>query len=432
MGEKTYLHEMKITKSSPTINSFGGINFVIEALKRNGIFQLIDNQLGARSPQADYSFGEVLVGHYCATLCGAERLEDAELLRPVWGKIPDFRLPSSDTTGRVLKSLAVGDQEIKTDKAVHRINSNPQLNRLLLELSCHLGILNSEEEYVLDYDNLILDHEKFDSQKTYKYNYGSQPGVALIGKTPVYVEGRTGNSPAKFKLADTLERTFGLLAEKQIKIKAFRSDSAAYQKEVLELVEQKARHFYIRMRECTAYLRECAQVKDWKKVRINHCDYEVASIDYTLTGMEKAFRVVVYRVPNKNGQINLITQDANTYLGIITNDREMEEKDLIEFYNQRGAAETNFDVLNNDFNWSRLPFSDLCDNTVFLIMGAICKVIFQYVIETFSKTLSFLKPSFRLKNFLFHFMIVPAKWIRTGRQWVLKLFTEKSYEKCLI
>jgi hypothetical protein len=422
---------MKITKSSPTINSFGGINFVIEALRQEGIFQLVDSQLGARLPQADYSYSEVLVGHYCATLCGAERLEDAELLRPMWGKIPGFRLPSSDTTGRVLKSLAVDDQQIKTAKTLHRINSNPQLNRLLLEVSCHLGILNPAEEYVLDYDNLILDHEKFDSQKTYKYNYGSQPGVALIGKTPVYVEGRTGNSPAKFKLADTLKRTFDLLDEKQIKIGAFRSDSAAYQKEVFELVEQKAGHFYIRMRDCAAYLGECAKVNDWKKVRINHCNYEVASIAYTLTGMAKAFRVVVYRVPNKSGQLNLITQDAYTYLGIITNDWKMEEKDLIEFYNQRGAAETNFDVLNNDFNWARLPFSDLRDNTVFMIMGAICKVIFQYIIETFSKALSFLKPSFRLKNFLFHFIIVPAKWIRTGGQWVLRLFTEKPYEKCL-
>ena len=318
---------MKIKKSPPTINSFGGINFVVEALKRQGIPQLVDSQLGSRPPQADYSYGEVLLGHCCATLCGAERLEDAELLRPVWGNIPGFRLPSSDTTGRVLKSLSVRDQQIETDNALHRINSNPRLNRLLLETSCHLGILNSSEEYVLDYDNLILDHEKFDSQKTYKFNYGSQPGVALIGETPVFVQGRTGNSPAKLNLADTLRQTFALLDGKQV---------------------------------------------------------------------------------------NLITGDANTSLGIITNDREMDEKELIEFYNQRGAAETNFDVLNNDFNWSRLPFSDLCGNTVFLITGAICKVIYKYIIETFSKALSFLKPSFRLENFLFHFMVVPAKWIRTG------------------
>jgi len=422
---------MKITKSSPTINSFGGINFVIEALNQQNISELIDNQLCARPPQAEYSYSEVLLAHYCATLCGAERLEDAELLRPVWGKIPGFRLPSSDTTGRVLKSLSVEDQEILTDSTTHRINSNIPLNRLLLEMSCHLGILNSSRKYVLDYDNLIIDHEKFDSQKTFKFNYGSQPGVALIGKTPVYVEGRTGNSPAKFRLVDTLTRTFDLLDEKKINIGAFRSDSAAYQKEVFELVEERADHFYIRMRDCAAYLGQCAQVDQWQTIRINHCDYEVASISYTLTGTNKAYRVVVYRVPNKSGQINLITQDAYTYLGIITNDWEMEEKELIEFYNQRGAAETNFDVLNNDFNWSRLPFSDMCDNTVFLIMGAICKVIYQYIIGAFARVLSFLKPSFRLKNFLFHFMIVPAKWIRTGGQWVLKLFTDKPYEKCL-
>jgi len=401
-------------------------------MNRKGLPQLIENQLGIRPPQADYTYSEVLTGHWCATLCGAERLEDSELLRPVWGSIPNFRLPSSDTTGRVMKSLAVADEQtITPTDTEHRTNSNEKLNRLLLETSCHLNLLETGKDYVLDYDNVILEHEKFDAQKTYKYTTGSQPGVALIGKIPVYIEGRTGNSPAKFQLHQTLKRTFDLLDQKQLTIGAFRSDSAAYQKEVFELVEQRAKHFYIRMRDCASYLIQCSEVTEWTKVRLNHCDYEVASIEYTLTGMDKPYRVVVYRTPNRTGQINAFTQDAYTYLGIITNDRVMGEKELIHFYNQRGGAETNFDVLNNDFNWARLPFSDLKDNTVFMIVGAICKVIYHYIIQLFCKNLSFLKPTFRLKNFLFHFMIVPSKWIKTGRQWVLKLFTHKEYEKCL-
>ncbi len=52
--KKHCLHE-KITKSSPIFNSFGGINFVIEALDWQDILQLMENQLCARNPHADYS-----------------------------------------------------------------------------------------------------------------------------------------------------------------------------------------------------------------------------------------------------------------------------------------------------------------------------------------------------------------------------------------
>ena len=38
-----------------------------------------------------------------------------------------------------------------------------------------------------------------------------------------------------------------------------------------------------------------------------------------------------------------------------------------------------------------------------------------------------LKKTSRLKAFILHFISVPAKWIRTGRQNVLNLYTHKAY-----
>ena len=34
-------------------------------------------------------------------------------------------------------------------------------------------------------------------------------------------------------------------------------------------------------------------------------------------------------------------------------------------YNERGASEKNFDIQNNDFGWSHLPFSFMAENMVF-------------------------------------------------------------------
>ena len=37
------------------------------------------------------------------------------------------------------------------------------------------------------------------------------------------------------------------------------------------------------------------------------------------------------------------------------------EKDIITFYHERGANEKNFDIENNDFGWSHLPFSFMAE-----------------------------------------------------------------------
>ncbi|MBA7520755.1 hypothetical protein ES705_12852 [subsurface metagenome] len=93
----------------------------------------------------------------------------------------------------------------------------------------------------------------------------------------------------------------------------------------------------------------------------------------------------------------------------------MTDKEVFFFYNQRGAIERNFDDLKNNFNWGRLPFSFLNENTVFLIISVIAYIIYQYIINTFSTKVKFVKKTFRLKNFIFHFITVGSEWIGLNR-----------------
>jgi hypothetical protein len=57
--------------------------------------------------------------------------------------------------------------------------------------------------------------------------------------------------------------------------------------------------------------------------------------------------------------------------------------------------------------------------------------LFHYLTSFISKQLDFIKPNFRLKKFIYRFMVVPAKWIRRGRQDILKLYTDKKYHLLL-
>ncbi len=103
------------------------------------------------------------------------------------------------------------------------------------------------------------------------------------------------------------------------------------------------------------------------------------------------------------------------------------EKDIITFYNERGASEKNFDIQNNDFGWSHLPFSSMAANMVFMMVTAMLKNFYLYLVRHISEKVKPLKKTSRLKAFILHFVSVPAKWVRTGRQNVLNLYTNKTY-----
>ena len=103
------------------------------------------------------------------------------------------------------------------------------------------------------------------------------------------------------------------------------------------------------------------------------------------------------------------------------------EKDIITFYNERGASEKNFDIQNNDFGWSHLPFSFMAENMVFMMVTAMLKNFYLYLVRHISHKVKPLKKTSRLKAFILHFVSVPAKWVRTGRRNILNLCTNNTY-----
>jgi len=169
------------------------------------------------------------------------------------------------------------------------------------------------------------------------------------------------------------------------------------------------------------------QVENWTEVEIGFKKYQVASIQYTPFGEDKAYRYVVSREKNTDGQCNLFSGDHYLYRAIMTNDNEKSDLEVVLFYNQRGQSERLFDEMNNDFNWNKLPFSFLHENTVFMIIMAMCRNMYHYLLEQISKKVNFVKTNFRLKKFIYRFVVVPTKWIRQARQDILKVFSTKNY-----
>ncbi|SDD13079.1 hypothetical protein SAMN05216323_108912, partial [Williamwhitmania taraxaci] len=67
---------MKITYSSDTINSFGGINFADKIIREASIYDTIDQTLGIRGVKAQYSYSDLFRSYLMLVLCGGECAED--------------------------------------------------------------------------------------------------------------------------------------------------------------------------------------------------------------------------------------------------------------------------------------------------------------------------------------------------------------------
>ena len=172
------------------------------------------------------------------------------------------------------------------------------------------------------------------------------------------------------------------------------------------------------------------QQKEWKSVEVGYERFDVTSVSMDNLIEGKSYRLVVQRSPLKDKDGKQQTDMFGviyTYRCILTNNWTSTEKDIITFYNERGASEKNFDIQNNDFGWAHLPFSFMAENMVFMMVTAMLKNFYLYLVRHISEKVKPLKKTSRLKAFILHFVSVPAKWVRTGRQNVLNLYTNKTY-----
>ena len=70
---------------------------------------------------------------------------------------------------------------------------------------------------------------------------------------------------------------------------------------------------------------------------------------------------------------------------------------------------------NNGFGWARLPKSFMAENTVFLLLTALIRKFYKYIMERLDVKRFGLKATSHIKAFVFKFIYVPAKWIKKSR-----------------
>ena len=429
---------MKI-QNSKTISAFGGMNFVLEYLQKNKYGDLFNSHFPSLKNQSKYTWSDIIYSLLSIYLCGGDCIEDLQThLKEHFHNNPFVNIPSPDTVLRRLTQLSENNKECHTKRGLvnHPYNTNSTLEQLNIALLKKLGAFTTNE-LILDYDNTIIFNEKSDSKMTYKRNRGYQPGVCTVNEEQIlYIENRNGHSDAKSFQADTLKRMFNLLITNKInKADHFRADAASYQYDVIKLLNEKVKNFYIGCRN--SYIdKYFSAISKWESIK-DSCNDTIEVGEMMITPFQKQakddganpkeYRLVVKRKRKKDGQMELFTQDAYEYRAIVTNNNNFSAVEIALFYNHRGNMEKQFDILKNDFGWNQMPFSTIKSNTVFLYLSAMCRNLYFNIIGHFSKKIKALKPTYRIKKFLFRFIILPSRWVYRARQNQLRIYGQLNF-----
>lgn len=420
----------KVQIKNEKITPFGGIFFVTNQFKP--VERAIDEYLGRRCVSSGYQYGEIVRAMMCNFFCGGDRTEDINIIKERVGHGPGSRLCSPDTVLRMLAQLTVTDTVYESGSGKeYRFNTAESLNGLLVYVAVRCGQLVPGRTYDLDFDHEFLKAEKWDARRTYKGMPGYSPGVAVLtdAKTGeqviVGVENRDGNANVKFHQEDTLNRILYNLAQCGIKIRYARMDCGSYSKPVVKLLLEHCERVFIRAEMSQSLRARLDAPQVWRKAEINDIEVETTSLPFDAFGDDAPnCRLVVQRTRKERGeQLDVFDCGQYTCRAILTNEEQMAEKDVITYYNQRGAKEKILDQMDNDFGWRHLPKSEMGQNAVFMLITAIIRNFYERLLRIDMLKRFAIKTGTRMKAFINRLIAVPAKWVRSGRQNILNLYT---------
>ena len=420
----------KVQIKNEKITPFGGIYFVTKQFKP--IERAIDEYLGRRCVSVGYRYGEIVRAMMCNFFCGGDRTEDINNIKGRVGYGPDGRLCSPDTVLRMLSQLTTADTVYTSVSGrQYRFNTAESLNGLLVYVAVKCGQLVPGRVYDLDFDHEFLKAGKWDARWTYKGMPGYSPGVAVLTDVKtgeqviVGVENRDGNANVKFHQEGTLNRILYNLAQAGIKVRYARMDCGSYSRPVVKLLLEHCERIFIRAEMSQSLRAQLDAPQVWRKAEINNIEVETTSLPFDAFGDDAPnCRLVVQRTRKEQGeQLDIFDNGQYTCRAILTNEKKMNEPAVITYYNQRGAKEKILDQMDNDFGWHYLPKSEMGQNAVFMLITAIIRNFYERLLRIDMLRQFAIQAGTRMKAFIARLIAVPAKWVRSGRQNILNLYT---------
>jgi hypothetical protein len=344
-------------------------------------------------------------------------IQDDEALRTV---LDLKKLPKATTLGDWLRRM--GKQPQIQDAWV-------EVNKALLQSALHRC-----KKVTLDIDATEIVANKSGAQWTYNKNKGFMPMVGHIAETGqiVAMDFRQGNvSPAQDNLAFIQQCQQSL--PKHCSLKALRIDAAGYQTKIIEYCDEHSIDYAIRAKTSAAMRAqiEATSDSDWQPLIDKQGEPISGQATYRTSfcigDYKKAFTLIIQRKAIK-GQASLdLEAEENTggvslggyiYRAIATNRDELNDSQLIHWYNQRAEdSENRIKELKLDFGGDTLPCSDFKANALYFLISALSYNLFALMRQLLPEELA----HHRAMTLRWRLYAMAAKVVKTGRQLFVKL-----------
>jgi len=359
MLEQTVL-PFKLEETNDEITAHAGLALFGEFLFGLKLDQLIDSQLPAPGSGAGYACSRFVLPLVLMLQGGGRALEDLRELRAdagLRGLLGLDRIPSADATGDWLRRMGGG----------RGLGDLGAVNRAVVKRALSA---EARTDYTLDIDATLIAAEKAEAAYTYKGFKGYAPMVGHLAENGLIVhdEFREGNDSPGARNLEFLQACVARMPAGK-RIARFRSDSAAYQAQVIDYCEEQGIAFAIGADLDAAVRKSLSSVAEWREYQ----DGLIGETAHSMNATKGAFRLIAVKRPSQQS----LFVETSPRIKVIATNLSGSAEAVVAFYNQRGeSSENRIKELKLGLGMERLPCGDSAGNAAFFRIGVLAYNLF--------------------------------------------------------
>ena len=447
MAEKEGLLPFKLIEqdNGEALTSYGGLPLVVETCKALGLARLVKQHVRIKQRNRGYSESQYVQSVIALMAAGGDCLEDIERLRSDAGlKLLVGELPSAEAMRFFLYGFH--DEKLLEGRPDEGALIAQETEPLAGLWEVYRGVVlkasrkEEPQQATIDQDATVIESHKEQSRMTYLGERGYQPVINYWVEQDLILsdEFRDGNVPAGMDCLSSFLRASRALPQ-SVETIYFRSDSAAYQHKLLDVMRAGIeRHG----KTVPVYFAISADVSEmlrgkiislseprWKPLRklsekgLIEGRKEWAEVEFIPAAASvkkdmKPDRYLAIRVRPAQGEL-FSDGNAYHYYAVVTNRWEMDGEELLRWQRERcGSVEKVHDVLKNDLAGGVMPCGRYYANAAWWRLNCLCYNVIS-VMKRKALPKSFWPV--RMKALRFHLIGVAGKVVTHARTVFLKI-----------
>ena len=447
MAEKEGLLPFKLIEeeAGEALTSYGGLPLVVETCEALGLARLVKQHVRIKQRERGYSESQYVQSVIALMAAGGDCLEDIERLRSDAGlKLLVGEMPSAEAVRFFLYGFH--DEKLLERRPEEGAFIAPESEPLagLWEVNREVVLKASRKEEpkqaTIDQDATVVESHKEQSRMTYWGERGYQPLINYWAEQDLILsdEFRDGNVPAGMDCLASFHRAVRALPD-SVETIYFRSDSAAYQHKLLDVLREGVEHNGKKVPVYFAISADVSEVlrgkiislsesawkplrrlteKGWIEGRKEWAEVEFIPSASSIKKDMKPDRYLAIRVRPWQGEL---FSDGHSYhyYAVVTNRWEMDGEELLRWQRQRcGSVEQVHDVVKNDLAGGVMPCGRFYANAAWWRLNCLCYNVIS-VMKRKALPKSFWPT--RMKALRFHLIGVAGKVVSHARMVFLRI-----------